>query len=383
MSKSATPTLGEESGRSRQSEQPTGLGAASELRRFVQELASASTDLATAQVEVTVGEANGREESTLGELCDAFLLRHSERGTHFAPRTLDLRRQQLTQHVIPLLGSSTLVTAISAADLRRMIISLGECGLSGATIRACVSSASAVFSYGVRELGVLTRNPVRDLERGDLPSGRRQTEPRYLSMEEVELLLDTMTATFRPIAAVCYFAGLRISEALGLKWADIDIEKRRLSVRGTKTRASNATVPLVERLARELIDHRERQLEKHPDRTTADSLVFQTANGRSPVRQNVGRAVSRAANKAGLVKAGEQPVSPHDLRHSFASLLLTSGFSLPEAARLMRHANTQITATAYAGLSNDAIEALTSKLEHATSEPQPRSPAGTLNRPPS
>jgi integrase len=121
---------------------------------------------------------------------------------------------------------------------------------------------------------VLDRNPVKDLDRDDRPSVGRMTEPRYLTTGEVDRLLARMTDTFRPIAACCALAGLRVSEALGLTWGDVDFDAKTTTVTGqlgtkgervpTKTTSSNAPVPLLPALERELRAHRSRQAERDP-----------------------------------------------------------------------------------------------------------------------
>jgi integrase len=58
------------------------------------------------------------------------------------------------------------------------------------------------------------------------------TEPRYLMSEEVGRLLGRVTDTFRPIAACCALAGLRVSEALGLTWGDVDFDAKTITVTG-------------------------------------------------------------------------------------------------------------------------------------------------------
>ena len=83
------------------------------------------------------------------------------------------------------------------------------------------STASAVFRHGVRDLGAIPRNPVRDLDRDDRPSAKRQTEPRYLSVGEVGQLLDELSEQARPVASACFWGALRVSEVLRLTWADM------------------------------------------------------------------------------------------------------------------------------------------------------------------
>lgn len=129
-------------------------------------------------------------------------------------------------------------------------------------MRGCLTALSAAFRHGERDLGAVRRNPVRDLDRGDRPSGKRRSKPRYLSVLEVEQLLDQMTDESRPVATVLFYPALRVFEALGLVWSDADFETGTLTVPGTKTEASAATIPLLPALAAELRAHRERQAAK-------------------------------------------------------------------------------------------------------------------------
>jgi integrase len=250
-----------------------------------------------------------------------------------------------------------------------MIDKLVGNGYSGSMVRSCVSSASAMFSHGVRITGALPRNPVRDLERGDLPSAKRKTEPRYLSLDEVQRLLRKMSDEFRPVAAACFWGALRVSEALSLRWGHIDFEAGTIDVPGTKSEASAATIRLHPELAKELKKLRERSARRGFDRIAPSALVFQTMTGLSPGRRNVHRAVSRAAENAGLVPEGAEPVGVHDLRHSFAAYALTDArMSMLETSHLLRHANPQVTATVYAGMSEDAKAASWDKLVAVANE---------------
>jgi integrase len=231
-----------------------------------------------------------------------------------------------------------------------------------------------VLKYGIRE-GVVEHNPVRDLDREDRPSVQRVSEPRYLTPEELGRLLARMTDTFRPIATVCGFAGLRIGEALGLRWGDVDFDSGTITVSGqldpqgnrvpTKTPASSAAVPLLPALVRELKAHRLRQAERDLRFTHQDALVFTTTTGRPQSQRNALRAVNEAADTAGLNGEGREKVGLHDLRHTFVAIALANGVTLPEAAMLARHANPSVTLAVYAGLTDGAREVAVSKLLNA------------------
>jgi integrase len=171
-----------------------------------------------------------------------------------------------------------------------------------------------------------------------------------------------MTDVFRPVAATCFWGALRISEALRLTWAHIEFEAETIQVPGTKTEASEASVPLLPALARELRAHRERQAGEGFDRIRSSALVFQTLRGESPGRRNALRALQTAAEKAGLRGEGQEPVGLHDLRHSLAANSFALGLNDVEVARLLRHANPRVTMTIYAGLVDEEASKLGEKL---------------------
>jgi integrase len=270
---------------------------------------------------VEVGELKPADRTiTLRALVDAYLAHEQSELGSFAPNTVALYTQRLNDHALRLLGERTRVTDITVAHIRhRLIDPMRREKKSGSTIRSTVSALSGAFRYAVRN-GSISRNPIRDLERGDLPSAKRRSEPRYLATAEVELLLSKMSSEFRPVAATLFYAALRVSEALALTWGDIEFEKSLIAVPGTKTDASRDTVPLLPALARELRQHRRRQSSRGLGFIASDALVFQTRGGLSPGRRNVLRAVQTAATNAGLNPKGAQ-----------RSVSTTSGIAPPES----------------------------------------------------
>jgi integrase len=236
--------------------------------------------------------------------------------------------------------------------------------LSSNTRTGILSTLSGLVRYGVKR-GLIERNVVRDVDRDDRPGTKRLTEPRYLDEAEVGELLHALGDTFRPIAATYAYTGLRASEALGLRWRDVDLDARTLLVENqlgadgklypVKTEASQAPVRLLPALHRELVAHRQRQAGKNITFVRPEALIFTTASGRPQSVRNVLRAVHRAGDRAGLNQQRER-VGLHDLRHTLIALAFEHGLTLPEASILARHANPRVTAQVYAGLSEKARE---------------------------
>jgi integrase len=279
-------------------------------------------------------------------------------GCKLAPRTIASYVDVLDRHVLRLLGPGTKAGAVRPADLRRMIDRLNAEALSSWYVHSILTAVSALFRFGVRR-DLVAENPARLLDRGDRPSPKRREEARYLDRGEIDRLLAKLSDGFRPVAAVCAFAGLRVSEALGLRWSDVDFATGMLHVPGTKTAASKQAVPMTSALVAELEEHLRRQ----PG--VGEALLFRTAAGKPRTRHAVGNAVRTAGNRAGLNPDGVKPVAPHDLRHSCAGLLFAAGVPVAKVAAILRHASPRITLTVYAGLVESQRAELRGDLEAA------------------
>ena len=172
---------------------------------------------------------------------------------------------------------------------------------------------------------------------------------------------EAMSATYRPVATACYWGALRVSEALSLRWSDVRGDD--LLVRGTKTKGSTATIPLLPPLKAALDAHRKERMALGLHLVSDDALVFGTADGGPLSRRNVLRAINDAGDTAGLNPEGVERVGCHDLRHSAASRALVDlGMSLPEVATFLRHSNSNVTGSTYAGISDAAREGIREKL---------------------
>lgn len=301
--------------------------------------------------------ALGDRSVSIESLVEQYLL-HAAAENVFAANTLAQRRILLRQHVAPALGPKSKAADIQPPHIRQMVSTLKRKGLAGSSVRACVAAASGLFGYAVKHAGILPSSPVPRWERGELPSAAREVEPTYLTVDEVSLVLTALSDEFRPVGATCFYAGLRITEALSLKWDDIDFEQGivRVEDAATKTTASKQAVPLLPELAEELKAHRTRQAALGFQRIAGDALVFQTPSGLSPGRRNAHRAITNAAWRSKVV-GKDVSVGPHDLRHSLAAWARENpALSSADVTRLLRHANERVTQVIYGGRSGSDIE---------------------------
>ena len=222
--------------------------------------------------------------------------------------------------------------AIGVTELSDWMRMLADRGLKPTSLNRHRSSARQLFTYLVDE-GILEENPA--LELGRPRTGRRL--PVALSEAQVEALLaapDTETALGLRDATMLellYASGLRVSELVGLR--DDQLHDGWLVVRGGKG-GKDRIVPVGDRAARLLAQHR---AQRDPGRHTP--WVFVGRGGRAMTRQNFWLRVRKHAVAAGI----HGKVSPHVLRHAFATHLLSHGADLRAVQMMLGHADISTT----------------------------------------
>jgi integrase/recombinase XerD len=204
--------------------------------------------------------------------------------------------------------------------------------------------------------------------------------PTVLSVEEVRRMITVVGHCPRDKALLMtmYGAGLRISEALALKGQDIDSPRMLIHVRqgkGNKDRMVKMSPSLLTALRDAW-----RTRTGNPGNTPADRLFPNSGDPARPLdRGTAFRIVTRAAKDAGITRR----VSPHTLRHSYATHLLEAGADLHTIQLLMGHANLKTT-TVYLHLSQAALNAAPNLLDqlHAPTPNKPTPNKPTPNKPP-
>ena len=222
---------------------------------------------------------------------------------------------------------------VDRALLRGYLGELDAAGYVKASIARRVAELRSFGDFLVRE-GVLEYNPFRMVSAPRAP----KRLPRYLTVAEVEALLavpDTSTPSGlrdRAIVEVLYAAGLRVSELAGLDLADVDLAQAQVRVvgKGSKERIGLLGRPAVAAVRAYLQAGRPALLGQRP----SQALWLNRRGGRLSVR-SVATTLSRAGQQAGI----RIPVSPHVLRHSFATHLLDGGADLRVVQELLGHAN--------------------------------------------
>jgi len=241
----------------------------------------------------------------------------------------DVRR--LVSHITA--GGIQSPDAITAARLRQFVYALKDLGLSPATIHRQISALRTYFRFLVAE-GHLTRNPSERLE----SPKRWRTLPAVLTVAEVDRLLAAPTpdeplgSRDRALLELGYATGARVSELVGVGVQDISFEDgvARLFGKGAKERL----VP-VGRRALGAVALYVREVRPTLDRGKGRGRVFLNARGTPLTRVGAWGIIKQAARGAGLSKR----VTPHTLRHTFATHLLEGGADLRAVQEMLGHAD--------------------------------------------
>lgn len=256
-------------------------------------------------------------------------------------RSYDTTEMYLRVHVLPRWGKTRL-TEIRPQGITGWLAEKAETGLAPATVEKIRVIMSRSFSLGSK-LGVpgCDRNPVKDVPRRVFQNQRT----RFLNSSEVARLLaaagKSRNRALRSILALLLATGARVSEVLGAKWENVDLERRTLFLPMTKNGRSRH-VPL-SRAAIEVIEGL--QLERRPGAI----FLFPSRFDPSKPLGSIKHAWQETCRYALL-----PGVRIHDLRHSAASAMVAAGVDLYSVGKVLGHVNHASTAR-YAHLANDRL----------------------------
>jgi integrase/recombinase XerD len=226
---------------------------------------------------------------------------------------------------------------VGRALLRDFVYLLKDLGLSAATIRREVSAIRTYYGFLVGE-GRVAEDPSDRLE----TPRRGRTLPDTLSVPEVETLIaspgidDTLGWRDRALLELAYGAGLRVSELCGLLLTDLLLTENLVRVLGKG--GKQRLVP-IGRSTIGSVSIYLHSLRPTLDRGKSGGRVLLNARGEPLSRVGAWGVVKRATERAGIRK----PVTPHTLRHSFATHLLEGGADLRAVQEMLGHADLSTT----------------------------------------
>ncbi len=302
---------------------------------------------------------------TVSELLNQWLEGYVK--TNCSLRTYDGYESIINLHLKPALGHIKL-KHLKAPDIQSYYSKACE-KLAARTVHHQHRVLSEALKFGVRQ-GYLGNNPCGLV---DPPSPRKQVM-RTLDPAEVEILLKyVQDSRFYPVIYTAVSSGLRQAELLGLRWRNVDLEYMTISVnqvlywrkgvcefKEPKTANSRRLVKMTPKLTIFLKEYKGDQESIYLQQgklLSLDSLVFSKPDGSPIYPSDLSREFHDMAKQAGL---GE--VRFHDLRHTFASIMLLRGVSPKVISEALGHASVAFTMDVYShiikGMQEDAMSLL-------------------------
>jgi integrase len=294
-----------------------------------------------------------RAKLTVGELAPVWLAGKINLKPTSRARYADV----LKTHVLPRWGNVTLIR-VTHGDVQAWLSKLSGRGLAGASVRKAQGVLSGILGLAVRDRR-LAVNPALGVALPPMQEKRR----RYLTAEQLEALAEA-AGPGRVAVLVLGYCGLRWSELAALRVRHFDLLRRRVLVEeavtevdgsrlvwGTPKTHGRRSVPL----PRFLVDELSRTVVTRP----ADELAFPSPQGAVLRNRNARSAWFDAAARA----IGEPGLTPHELRHTAASLAIKAGANVKAVQRMLGHASAAMTLDRYADLFDDDLDDVADRLD--------------------
>lgn len=231
-------------------------------------------------------------------------------------------------------------TAISREVVAGFFLSLREDkGYSAATIARKMAAVKSLFHYLLRQ-GVIAQNPAADLGSPEV----KKPLPRAISVSDVDRLIRQADKKTTPeglrdsaMLHLLYATGMRVTELVSLDLADLDLETRTVRCIGRGARAR--MLPVDEQTVLALQSYLSRGRPALIRTSAPQTALFLNHRGQRLTRQGFWLIMKSVARESGI----SVEVTPHTLRHSFATHRLRDGLTLPRLRELLGHANISTT----------------------------------------
>jgi integrase len=323
-------------------------------RHFARKVdAQAWLDGVTAAVRTGTYVDPGRGRITVGEFAGQWLAGK----INLKPTTRARYADVLATHVIARWGGVPLIK-VEHGEVQSWLAELSDSGLSAASVRKAHGVISGILGLAVKDRR-LASNPALGLALPPLDSRRRH----YLAADLVEQMANAAGAGRVPVLVLAY-CGLRWSELAALRVRHVDLLRRRLNIEEAVTEVNGArivwappkshearSVPIPRFLATEL--------EECLNGKGPEDLLFTSPQGAVLRNRNARSAWFDTAAAA----IGQPGLTPHELRHTAASLAVSAGANVKAVQRMLGHASAAMTLDTYADLFDDDLDAVADRLD--------------------
>lgn len=326
---------------------------------------SASEELKSVVHRVEAGVKIDPKQSTSGYLVEWLESRRHD----LAPKTVYQYRMYVDRDLVPAIGKIRL-EQLRYEHLTKLVADLEAAGRGAPTITRIIACLSSALNDGVKRRRI-SHNVAKHVT---TPRSESVERAIWTATQAIMFLEGAEGDRLAPFFETIIGTGLRRGEALGLRWADVDLDRATLRVRQSvsevggrltfgppKTKGSAAGVGLSGRVLNALEVQRQAQAAERVLWATAyvdRDLVFARQDGEPLRPRYVLAKFHTISDKAGLPHA-----RIHDLRHLAATLMISSGVPLALVSKTLRHSRIGITADLYGHLTEEAAHAAAIGLE--------------------
>ncbi|MCG8688185.1 MAG: site-specific integrase [Desulfobacterales bacterium] len=309
-------------------------------------------------------------KTTVKEYLAQWLPKHTQQ---LSDKTKENYKKMIENHITPNIGTIP-IQKLNAGQIENMYTALGDSKrkspLSPKSIHYVHAVLNASLKAAVR-LRLLSANPCNHVK---LPERKSTFEGTIIPPDQVGLYLDALKGTWvYPAVIISITCGLRRGELLGLKWSDINLKTRKLTVnrsayrvgsemhekppKNGKTRSVYISTALGDLLRQHKKERRHHRLLYGPEYIPSDYVVVYD-DGRRPRPDGLSRFFRRR------IKAAKLPhVRFHDLRHTAASLMILGGNDIKTVSDTLGHSSISITADIYAHTIDEARKQLADSMD--------------------
>ena len=278
----------------------------------------------------------------------------TERLTPLKPSSRQTMETAWRVHVQPRWGGRGVAT-ITQFEIAEWVAQLSETK-SAPTVRRIMFVLSGILTIAVREHAI-PRNPAAGVT---LPTKRRKP-PRYLTHAQVATLAASTTdPTEQLIIELLAYTGLRWGEAAALRVRHLNMLRKRINVEDNAVLVNGAYVIGTPKSGHPRIvpmpSHLEHQILTATAGKGPDGFLFGDGAAPIPYPHAASGWFTRAVKTARAVDQTIPPITPHDLRHTAASLAVSSGANVKAVQRMLGHASAAMTLDVYADLFDDDLE---------------------------
>jgi len=283
------------------------------------------------------------------------------------PNTHHQYNANIRNHILPTLGHIKL-SEVTPVHLEQLYALMAAEGVGSRTRQVTHSLLNASLKRAT-QLGIISSNPASRAER---PKSTTSTMSILNDYQVRELLIAAEGKRIEAIIFLAVTSGMRQGELLGLKWGDIDwgqstlrIQRQLQRIKGNgglrlgspKTTRSERTIRLGNKMIDKLLDHQRLQSTISDYQVATNGLLFPNSRGNPLEPRRLYKEFKELLKQAGL-----PDIRFHELRHTAASLMLSSGMKLVEVSNQLGHSKVSTTLDVYAhlvpGLGADSVAAL-------------------------